>query len=101
MTLMATMFLKAVCPSKLILCIDLMPTENIETPVVIFCICFSTEWQQKYMDPNDCLITDPMEKCDQNNYTSTLTSTSTLQPTVTTRAPTSNLTSNSTNNGNR
>ena len=48
------------------------------------------------MDSEDCLTSNPLEKCEQNNnYTTS------LQPTVMTTASASNFTTNSTNDGNR
>lgn len=55
--------------------------------------CPDSDWKQEYRDSDECLHVDPMVKCKQNNYAST------MQPT--TNLPTGNSTTNSTSNGRR
>ena len=63
------------------------------TPVFRFLL---TEWTREHQDSTDCLHVDPMDKCEQNNVTSS------VQPTTpTTNLPTGNSTTNSTSNGHR
>ena len=73
-----------------IIYIQFIQVELHSNPAVLFLL---TDWKQEYRDADECLHVDPMVKCKQNNYMST------MQPT--TNLPTDNSTTNSTSNGRR